>query len=211
MNVKKHLAVTALAVAMALSASGGSAFATTYEFTYDFVDSYAAAPSGTTIEPTGVISGTFTGMGPLNDITVDSVLGLKLDGTAVPGTSFTSELYTPGPGGNQNGYSYGPGGTVDAVGSSSDFLFKSSTGAYFYLIQPWDNGGQTIATQFYDGSGKYIDYYNGQYTGTGNGGFTVSAVPEPSTWAMMILGFVGLGFVAHRRATQKRPVAFSAA
>jgi hypothetical protein len=26
-----------------------------------------------------------------------------------------------------------------------------------------------------------------------------TAVPEPSTWAMMILGFVGLGFVAYRR------------
>ena len=27
----------------------------------------------------------------------------------------------------------------------------------------------------------------------------VSAVPEPSTWAMMILGFVGVGFMAYRR------------
>ena len=27
----------------------------------------------------------------------------------------------------------------------------------------------------------------------------VSAVPEPSTWAMMILGFFGVGFVAYRR------------
>ncbi len=28
---------------------------------------------------------------------------------------------------------------------------------------------------------------------------TLTAVPEPSTWAMMILGFAGLGFAAHRR------------
>jgi hypothetical protein len=28
---------------------------------------------------------------------------------------------------------------------------------------------------------------------------TVSAVPEPSTWAMMILGFFGVGFLAYRR------------
>lgn len=28
---------------------------------------------------------------------------------------------------------------------------------------------------------------------------TVSAVPEPSTWAMMILGFMGVGFMAYRR------------
>jgi PEP-CTERM motif len=27
----------------------------------------------------------------------------------------------------------------------------------------------------------------------------VAAVPEPSTWAMMILGFLGLGFMAYRR------------
>ena len=27
----------------------------------------------------------------------------------------------------------------------------------------------------------------------------VAAVPEPSTWAMMILGFAGVGFVAYRR------------
>jgi hypothetical protein len=26
-----------------------------------------------------------------------------------------------------------------------------------------------------------------------------NAVPEPSTWAMMILGFAGLGFMAYRR------------
>jgi hypothetical protein len=26
-----------------------------------------------------------------------------------------------------------------------------------------------------------------------------AAVPEPSTWAMMILGFAGLGYVAYRR------------
>ena len=33
-------------------------------------------------------------------------------------------------------------------------------------------------------------------------GFTVgveAAVPEPSTWAMMILGFFGVGFMAYRR------------
>jgi hypothetical protein len=27
----------------------------------------------------------------------------------------------------------------------------------------------------------------------------ISAVPEPSTWAMMILGFAGVGFMAYRR------------
>jgi hypothetical protein len=32
---------------------------------------------------------------------------------------------------------------------------------------------------------------------------TVDGVPEPSTWAMMILGFGGVGFVAYRRRNQR--------
>ena len=36
--------------------------------------------------------------------------------------------------------------------------------------------------------------------GSGAGTFgAVAAVPEPSTWAMMILGFAGIGFMAYRR------------
>jgi hypothetical protein len=31
------------------------------------------------------------------------------------------------------------------------------------------------------------------------GTLTIAAVPEPSTWAMMILGFFGVGFLAYRR------------
>jgi hypothetical protein len=38
---------------------------------------------------------------------------------------------------------------------------------------------------------------------------TVNAIPEPSTWAMMILGFVGIGAMAYRRRTQTT-VAFQA-
>ena len=30
----------------------------------------------------------------------------------------------------------------------------------------------------------------------------LSAVPEPSTWVMMIAGFAGLGFAAYRRKTK---------
>jgi PEP-CTERM motif len=34
---------------------------------------------------------------------------------------------------------------------------------------------------------------------TGSFSEVVAPVPEPSTWAMMILGFCGLGFMAYRR------------
>lgn len=39
-------------------------------------------------------------------------------------------------------------------------------------------------------------------TGTFSNVTTVAPVPEPATWAMMILGFAGVGFVAYRRRNQ---------
>jgi PEP-CTERM motif len=56
-------------------------------------------------------------------------------------------------------------------------------------------------------NGETIQNFTMQFTGTGVfdlrqvrlDGATVGAVPEPSTWAMMILGFAGVGFLAYRR------------
>lgn len=38
----------------------------------------------------------------------------------------------------------------------------------------------------------------------------ISAVPEPSTWAMLILGFAGIGFMAYRRRNQVAAAAAAA-
>jgi PEP-CTERM motif len=40
--------------------------------------------------------------------------------------------------------------------------------------------------------------------GGGGGSFVweTGAVPEPSTWAMILMGFAGLGYAAHRRSKQ---------
>ena len=37
---------------------------------------------------------------------------------------------------------------------------------------------------------------------SGDNAFVTTGVPEPSTWAMMILGFFGVGFMAYRRKSQ---------
>jgi hypothetical protein len=68
----------------------------------------------------------------------------------------------------------------------------------------------------------FSDRLNGAYDPIGNsfsepgfdlrtdGSFTTRAsVPEPSTWAMMLLGFAGLGFVGYRRAQRGRASAIS--
>jgi hypothetical protein len=41
----------------------------------------------------------------------------------------------------------------------------------------------------------FTDGINGETAGL----FGAISVPEPSTWAMMILGFAGLGFAGYRR------------
>jgi hypothetical protein len=46
----------------------------------------------------------------------------------------------------------------------------------------------------------YLNIHTTNFPGGEIRGFLLaSAVPEPSTWAMMILGFAGVGFMAYRR------------
>jgi hypothetical protein len=80
------------------------------------------------------------------------------------------------------------------------------------------NLGNGLAISGFDfvlASGTNGAFSNGTWTdpdpSRGNGGITstlnitadfTSAVPEPSTWAMLILGFAGVGFMAYRRRDQ---------
>ncbi len=54
-------------------------------------------------------------------------------------------------------------------------------------------------------------YFTDGINGETNGLFgSISAVPEPSTWAMMILGFAGVGFMAYRRSRKDQGLALAA-
>jgi hypothetical protein len=68
--------------------------------------------------------------------------------------------------------------TLEVIGSSI-----GTTGTYDAYVDP----------MFIAPTGYTLDISQG----IGNLG--VSAAPEPSTWAMMILGFAGIGFMAYRR------------
>jgi PEP-CTERM motif len=82
------------------------------------------------------------------------------------------------------------GGGIGAAGPTSGQIFFNQNGA---------NAGQP-AMDF------TFTPYN-QPTTNGVVSATVAAVPEPSTWAMMILGFVGVGLLAYRRRSQVRVTA----
>lgn len=88
-------------------------------------------------------------------------------------------------------------------GFAANLLFTFGGDQYDLLI----SGG---TFQIYHAPGGNPDFSNlfvSGYFNTGNAALTgqtpftpqVAAVPEPSTWAMLILGFAGVGFMAYRR------------
>ena len=53
-------------------------------------------------------------------------------------------------------------------------------------------------------------YFTAGPNGESDGLFgSLTAVPEPSTWAMMIAGFVGLGFAGYRRSRKTSATALA--
>ena len=82
-----------------------------------------------------------------------------------------------------------------------DMMLTSSYNPAFIA----SNGG-TVARAFHallngleDGD-AYLNIHTTAFPGGEIRGFLqVAAVPEPSTWAMIILGFAGVGFMAYRR------------
>lgn len=69
--------------------------------------------------------------------------------------------------------------------------------------------------QYLLNQGTYTIAYRGTVTGPPAGvGSNItfaaaSAVPEPATWGLMILGFGGVGFVLRRRARTRTRVRFA--
>ncbi len=74
----------------------------------------------------------------------------------------------------------------------------------------YNSGGITDGGTFWYSNYATGSFFDGQGL-TPEMAFTVtlsSAVPEPSTWAMLILGFSGLGFLTYRR---RNKIEFTAA
>jgi hypothetical protein len=104
---------------------------------------------------------------------------------------------------------------VEVTNPSDDFLWLSAakpimggTGPFVGDLQEWTRDqfldpdwlrvGTDIVGHVPPPDGP-ITQFNAAFSLTG------SAVPEPSTWAMMLLGFAGLGFAGYRHARKARP------
>jgi PEP-CTERM motif len=74
-------------------------------------------------------------------------------------------------------------------------------------------GGSAYTASFTDPLGPGIYYaeitgrVNARLLGVGGTVTTTTAIPEPSTWAMMLLGFAGLGYAGFRKARSVRSIA----
>jgi hypothetical protein len=98
----------------------------------------------------------------------------------------------------------------------SDFIGIQTSGTIAFISDPADRIPDfTIFRTVVETSGK-IDVSDLLDPGAFAEGFRVSfqsdfeaAVPEPSTWAMMMLGLAGLAFAAWRRQTAKRDAALA--
>jgi hypothetical protein len=163
------------------------------------------------INPTTLASSIFFTSGgvAIDGLTVDStnttlyaevnghILGLS---TATGTQTFDSGFITGGP----DGVAIGVSGTIagklyvntndgrlieiDPITHLQTLIFDGGSRGDFVTVDP---NGTLLITQ--GDSILRLTARDGSFTG---------GVPEPSTWAMMILGFFGVGFMAYRRRSQ---------
>jgi hypothetical protein len=96
------------------------------------------------------------------------------------------------------GIANGDPGKSTALGLANGFV-GDSAGPGTYIDGNFYH--QNYNDAFFAAHG-YVSYIDTATPGIGVLLVEVAAVPEPSTWAMMILGFAGIGFMAYRRKGQ---------
>jgi PEP-CTERM motif len=109
---------------------------------------------------------------------------------AVPGAMSTSFF-----GLNDNGIAVGD--YVNSLGETNGLVFNTVLDTFITLNDPhavFESGGTTL--NGINDQGQIVGFY-GDAVGNTDGLLAIpTAIPEPATWGMMLLGFTGLGFAA---------------
>jgi uncharacterized protein DUF642/PEP-CTERM motif-containing protein len=185
------------------------ATAGTTTFSDGLFDSPSATPSGVSFQ---TISGT---MGPWTVTGSIDLIGTYWNGPPVGGNSV--DLNGDMKGGITQTFSADPGTYTVGFYLSGNPDNLPATKTIDVSLVPFSDTFTYAATINGNHSLSY-DFHSFDFTSTGGsftlsfmsddlgsyggvvGGITISpTVPEPATWAMMILGFCGIGFMAYRR------------
>ena len=181
--------------------------------------------SGGIINLAGVIGGTGTLQGSVTVISGVVQVGASPDALHIEGPYFQTggeikfEIDPNGLGGYlESSLVFDPGNGVSITGTKIvfDFLNGANPLAFF------DSGAFNLDAFFQESDGSLFssgfnleslfadDIFSTNMRGFDITGFSAdgavslsqsSAIPEPSTWAMMLLGFAGLGWAGYRRAS----------
>jgi hypothetical protein len=185
MNIKSIALIQMVGLVAVITFFGQSAAtATTYTYTgLEYTHNPDPADFGTHM--TGSVTFNFdtSGVSGTYDFSGGTITNLQL----------TSGIYT-------SAYIDSPAYFILVNGVITEWQVPTETGAapdvliYTHQISPFAN--------VFDEAVRFGDIPDYALVSGGGGAWTVDAtpaVPEPSTWAMMILGFAGVGFMAYRR------------
>jgi hypothetical protein len=180
--MRKTLVTTIAVLTTAMLFSMTSANASIYKFTFQSRDAELTAIGEFTVDSAEQVTNMSGAISGLTNQTISAVTA---------NSSFPTASYSPDGSFIYNDVYHPTGMAFDINGVL--FTTAQNPGGYWNL---WGSspGNYTL----YESAGSYN--YPIQEIGT----LSVVAAPEPSTWAMLVLGFVALGFVGRRRQRSAR-------
>jgi hypothetical protein len=153
-----------------------------------------------TINQNGVYNFQVGSVGPSSVTFIDPKIAVGYNYAIGTGNPNFASVILPNVGGGHFDLSFLQGGKLitDPLNAGIQFFFTGGISAFTVTgIDPSAKLDPSDATAFITGL-TFVS--QGAFTGTMTPITTnTSAVPEPSTWAMMILGFTGIGFMTYRR------------
>jgi hypothetical protein len=158
--------------------SGSGTFTATLDVTNAFYNVTGASGSITDIDPASSVPGVPGTFSILN-----------VNGSSNPSFSTSNRLYFPAGPNTDQGYS-----NVSSYLDTGGITFLMTNGMFVNLFSLSNAYGLANSIDDPSGTGPAAPPVNEVIDS-----FQVTAVPEPATWAMMILGFAGIGFIAYRR------------